>query len=212
MVYRRKYAPRRNRRYRRNYSRSTAATASKALYLAKKANQTELKYNEIVSSLTPTVSVPTITVLSNVAQGTTNNTRIGDIIRPTSIMYHAKYTRASGDLSPSTFIRQIVFRWIGASTPTAADILQAPVTRPMTSFKNQDQTYQSQILSDRTFRLDLGEIEERVVKQKLKLKHFISFTEGASVAQRNQIWVLHLTDATVGPNVTFETRMYFKDK
>lgn len=203
----RRYAkPNGNRRYRKNYRRTNQSLAKKAYALAKKnAKNTELKYHEETNSHATLLNTGVIIGIDNMAQGITNNTRIGDRVSPTSLRMKHNLTWGNANL-----FRLIVFRWISESPAAVTDILQAANA---TSFKSEAARYQSEILYDHTYVKDADKPVIQINK-KFKLSKQISY-DGASgiVPSRNGIYYIALTDVTSASTCTFAggTRLYFKD-
>lgn len=196
----------RRRVYRRR--RSQQSLAKKAYRLAKKAYKLpELKYNSLSYSPTSVLNVGSINELSTVGTGVTDNNRVGNMVKPTSVKY-----RCSLKLNASatdTLVRMIVFRWISEAPAAPTDILQ---TVNITSFKNQDNRYQSQILKDVTFRLSTAEKPEIFIKGSIRTKFPVMYPDGSSVSNKNAIYVLFTSDELVNtPTIAWESRMYFRD-
>lgn len=215
MAYsKRRYRRRPARRYRR-YRRSAA---SKALYLARKANRSELKYHTVaVNSPMPFTSGQFRVSLSNVIQGTGQNQRIGLSITPTSInVQMLMKLNDLGDL-PHT-VRVILFLWraenytVGTGNPPDQDYLQEPT---VTSYKNEQQRFMSKTLYDRAFSLSPNGTRQMRISIKRKLSTLMAYTQDGSYQNRNQLMMLVYTDSNSGnpdPEVTFSTRLYFTDK
>lgn len=197
------------RRRRGNYSKNSYTLAKKAFYLAKKAQVTkELKHNEITGTITAPTSSGSITELSATTQGDTNNTRNGDTIYPTSLALRMKMNiNASAD---STQVRVIIFRWISEAPSGVGNILEST---SITSFKDQNERFQSQFLYDRVFNLNSVNKPELFFSKRIKLTKPISYSEAApGVANRNGIWILIISDEAVNtPTLAYNTRLYFKD-
>lgn len=208
MVYQRR-APRKM--YRKKYVRktSTAAKANKALYLAKKAqNQKELKWINVSSANLNVGITPVLENLSTLAQGFSNNNRDGNVIYPTSIKFRA--TMVMDAAIGSTNIRVIILRWISDTPSGVSDILQSPTIE---SFKSDNDRYSSQILYDRVITLSDGTTSQRYVSIKHRLKGLIAYPETSSIANRNGIWLLMLSNSPDATPVVvdYSSRLYFKD-
>lgn len=191
------------RRYRRkrNYKRRNTSLAKKAYRLAKKAYKApELKYATITGSLTAPSTTGTMQCISLVSQGTTNNTRIGDTVSPTSISMRMKMNlHASATASQ---VRVIVYRWI-SEAPNTASVSDILGTSTISSFKSDDNRYQSEFLMDRVFSLNTDR-PEIYLQRKIKLNKYISFPEGSATPNRNAIYIAILSDeATNTPTLDY---------
>ena len=138
--FKRRYSKRPARRYRR-YRRSVA---SKALYLARKANRTELKYFP-VSVTTPVTFAANkyIQPLSFVPQGTAMTERIGLSMTSTSINIHMLMKLDDLGELPHT-VRVVLFLWrselYAPGSENDSDYLQQA---NVISYKNESQRFQS---------------------------------------------------------------------
>ena len=106
MPYGRRYKKYYRRRRRGNYQ-----LAKKAYRLAKKAYKApELKFHPFTGTITAPTSSGSYEAVSSCAQGTTNNTRIGDKIRATSLYIRGKMNIHAS--ATATQVRFIIFQWI----------------------------------------------------------------------------------------------------
>lgn len=210
MPYGRRYTPYKKRYngYRKPRYSSTRVLAKKALTVAKKAYRLpELKYND--QSIVPTTVSGTgsINELSVMAQGSSNNQRIGDMVKPTSVKYRC--TMKINAAATDTLIRMIIFRWVSEEPSTAADVLANATVQ---SFKSEDKRYQSEILVDRVYRISSVERPELFIKGSVKLNKPISYAGGGNVANRNGIWVLFTSDEAVNtPTIAYQARLFYRD-
>lgn len=202
-----KYGKRRD--YRRKYNSKNQSLAKKAYKLAKKAYKApELKYVNIAGALTAPTTTGTMQLLSNISQGTTNNTRLGDTVKPTSVRIRMKMNLNAS--ATSSQVRIIVFRWVSESpaTSSVADILD---TSTVTSFKADDTRYQSQFLMDRVYTLNTDRPEIFFTK-KIKLYKHISFPGATNTPNRNSIYMAILSDEAVNtPTLAYDTRLFYTD-
>lgn len=212
MAYsRRRYHKRPARRYRR-YRKSTVA--SKALYLARKANRTELKYYTLLRSLP--ITITTGTYLENdmqlIAQGTGPSNRIGLVINPTSI--NVKMLMKLSDLGsfPRT-VRVVIYQWKSETADTSEG--QYLQDNTVTSYKDETKRFQSTTLYDRSFSLSPGGVRQMNITIKRKLKGIISYSgSDNTTANRNRIYMNILQTRVSGdpdPEITYSSRLYYKD-
>ena len=213
MAYsKRRYSKRPARRYRR-YRRSVA---SKALYLARKANKSELKYLTTLQATPITfASNRFFKTLSNVGQGTGQTERIGLSITATSI--NVQMLMKLDDLGelPHT-VRVVLFLWRSEQydvTINDPDYLQSS---SVLAYKNEDIRFQSKTLYDRSFSLSPNGTRQMRISIKRKLSSLMAYTYNTANSQnRNQLVMAIYTDTQSGnpnPLVTFNTRLYFTDK
>lgn len=208
------------RRYRKkNYRRKGRNTslAKKAYRLAKKAYKLpELKYNTDgftwSNGTAPTTGV--LVGLDQISQGTTNNTRIGDTVSPTSLKFKCNLVLSNSNSDNDSMgqqARMIIFRWISEAPASITDVLESTT---INSFKSEDKRYQSEILYDRVFHQN-AEIPVHHIERKLKINKHISYPEGSSVSNRNGIYMLvfgtgtSTTQAT--PPFVLNSRLFYRD-
>ncbi len=158
----------------------------------------------------------TITDVTAIAQGQTENTRIGDAVRLTHIRF--MFLTSNPEAAHSTQ-RCIVFQWKSDSTPVLGDILTtaggaAPVY-PIN--ENKKQLYR--ILYDRTWTMQTlitGIETNRLHERKfLKIKSANVEFEAASTTGTNKIYTLWLSGNAVSapdPVVLGFLQVYYKDK
>lgn len=213
MVYRRRS---RYRRRRPRYRKSVKSVAYRALKVARQAKKMpELKYAPISGSATGTAyNGGHITELSAMSAGTSNNTRVGNQIHPTSIRIRPDWSSSTGFGDTTANVRLIIFRWVSEAPSTgfgnATEILQSA---SLNSFKSEAKRYQSEILYDKTWYQDNADVQMHPPEIKIKLRKPIAYDDaGASTSNRNGIYSLILNDsATTTYNYTFESRLFFRD-
>lgn len=212
MAYsKRRYSRRPARRYRR-YRRSVA---SKALYLARKANKSELKWHTTLVGAPITFSTNRyIRTLSDIAQGTGGNNRVGLVLTPTSI--NLSLLMQLSDLGAmSHSVRVILFLWRTEryDVTTDGDYLQ---TADVLSYKDERKRFMSKTLYDRTFSLSPNGTRQMSISIKRKIKGMMSYSDSVDNTQnKNQLVLAIYTDTKSGdpdPQVTFNSRLYFTDK
>lgn len=165
----------------------------------------------------------TLQCLSLVPQGSTDVTRIGDKLMPTSLDICGHFVLPQTLANrPYSFVRMIIFRWLqdtDDTNPTVSDIVdyagsdQVVLTSPV-----HDKRPDFNILYDSGPKmvsplLTAGQTLHLNLKMRLKLAgKEISFV-GASTSGRNHIYALFLADvpATYNPYVRMFSRLNFKD-
>lgn len=180
--------------------------AVKAYKLAKKAyKMPELKYKP--DGLTSTVlSTGSLIAIDDMAQGTTNNQRIGDTIHPTSVKF--RFNMSKNAAATSSQIRILVFRWISGNPAAVLDVLEAANVQ---SFKSEDNRFKSEILYDKVFRVDTDN-PKYFRTAKVKLNKPISYAGGTTSSNRNGIWIIFLGDEAVNtPTLDWQSRLFYKD-
>jgi len=189
--------------------------ASKALYLAKKANKTELKWHTtLVASPIVFSSNRYIRTLSDIAQGTGGNSRVGLVLTPTSI--NLSLLMQLDDLGTmSHTVRVILFLWRTEkySEISDGDYLQ---TSDVLSYKNEEKRFMSKTLYDRAYSLSPNGTRQMSVSIKRKLSGIMAYgASDANSQNKNQLVLAIYTDTKSGdpdPLVTWNSRLYFTDK
>lgn len=172
--------------------------------------QTEAKF----ADSDVTVSAPidwtgTILPLTNVIQNTTDTGRIGDKIKPLSILWNI-LIQWNGSVTAGTSInvvRIIIFRWkpfFADVAPTPGKILQlvGQINTPHSPLAH-DGRNQFNVIIDKTIVFDVVNSITRVVKGSKKLKgdHFIRYKAASTTNSSNGLYIMYISDAvaTVGP-------------
>lgn len=191
------------------YNTGSAATAKKALSLAKKAIRLpELKWSAVVGAAPTSVAGAGSNIhVINQTVGNTNNERIGDQICPTSINF--RMTVKLGAAATDTLVRMIVYRWFSGAPAGVTSVLQ---TASYQSFTAEDTHKNFQILKDQMITLNSANVPERFLSFKIPYKHKIQFPGGATQANKNGIWVIFISDEAVQtPTISYDARLYFRD-
>lgn len=190
---------------RRKYRKQSLA--KKAYTLAKKAYKLpELKYLDILGSFSSISGTGQIGRMDTVPQGTTNNTRIGDTIKPTSLKY--RITMKLNAAATDTLVRMIFFRWVSEDPTNLSDV----ITPTIVGMKSEDLRYQSQIMYDRVFSLSTSQKTEIFLKGSLKIPKFISYPQASNASNRNSIYVGFVSDEAVNqPVITTQMRLFYRD-
>lgn len=198
---------RRKRTYRRPASANQKAT--KALALVKKVQRkSELKMFPYSISTTANYSNGISYPLHLMGQGSTNSTRIGNVISPTSIVVKPNWSLIN---PTTTSFRMILFQWKTGlpAALTATDILEAA---SLSAFKSEANRYQSSILYDKTFYRENYDVTRFPVMIKRKLKGIMAYNDSGGLdATKNGIYLCILANTTSVIPMEIQTRLYYRD-
>ncbi len=197
-----------NKRYpRKRYNKNSYSLARRAYAMAKK-NQTskELKYvTTVFDNLVGTAG--SLTNVSVIGLGNTNNDREGNVINPTSIKLRIDMTL--NPASSDVLIRVIIFQWITENPLNISDYLQ---TVSIESFKSDVKRFESRTLYDNVFRLSNSGTKTFFTTIKRKMNGYITYPDANTNANRGQTFVALLSDDNENkPTVIFNSRLYFRD-
>lgn len=138
------------------------------------------KYKDTISNNIDCDSTPVVTKIPMPAQGSTDDDRLGDRIRVSSVRCHL-YTRFTNTNSAHRFI---VFQWLvddGTTTPTAADIFE-DTSKPLNSMYNVNGSSKYRILLDKRYANTSGVASSSKLHQYLLRPAVakVRFNEGAT--------------------------------
>lgn len=158
-------------------------------------------------------STVTTTPITDIGVGTTNITRIGNIIQPTSIsLVINSFIPITGD--QTNFIRFILFQWKDdtgeTGPPLIGNILQ---TAFPASIYNNNQRSSFKILFDKIIPMSLSGPNAKTMKFTIRKKLLpIKYTTGATDGI-NKIFVMEISDSTtvVHPVTDWYLRVRFTD-
>lgn len=201
------YAKKRN--YRRKYRRNNTTLAKKAYYLAKKAQaQKELKwYEESIVDSTPDTT-GSVQEIFNPAVGSTNNSREGNVVYPTSLKIRSVLTMHAS--ATATRVRVLVYSFKCGTSTALTDVLTGS---SINAFKSDDNRYNSSIIYDRTIQLNVNSPERQLnLTLRKKISKFISFADGAATSKSHGLFMILLSDESTNvPSYSGNIRTYFKD-
>ena len=193
MPYRKRRYRRRRRRYRK---KSTKAVAHRALNLAKKvAFASEVKYHDVaINSLVDWDGAGPID-LANISQGFSDNNRIGDQIRITSINFKwICYNLNSG----CSYVRVIVIRDTQDAISDINQVLQQTGNLP--SFQSHyvhDIRPQYSVMFDKYFHIDNVKQDSSAQRWYKKLNFKVQYVASStSVISKNQIKAFAISDVS----------------
>lgn len=205
--------------YKRYYKRRPYGKPSKNF--SKKVNkvvmkQSEKKYWDVATTAVSVDITGSITDLTSIAQGDTDQTRDGDQLYLRSIKGKAQIQVAD----TTNIVRFIIFQWymdtnVVGSAPTVSQILQSVGTAigPMSGY-NHDGRYNFRILYDRTCFLDTTDKVQCGLQWYINkgLRRKMQFHGGAT-GGKNKIYLLLLSDsgAATHPSVAYYNRTAYSD-
>lgn len=146
----------------------------------------------------------TIASLTNIAQSagaSTDTTRIGDTITPTSLQFNllVKCGKAATLTDSVNAFRMVIFRWkpaYGSVAPTTLTILQSnglyySAHGPFI----HDQRQQFEVLYDKKILLDYVNKPYQVINGSIALKKKIQYVAGSTTNQQGGLYCLWISDA-----------------
>lgn len=219
--YRRRYAPRRRRNYRRKprYAKPSkfvtyANTAMQALSLAKYVVglvNVERKFKDIAHSDTVTLT-PQYFYLTDINQGDTDVSRDGNQVRLKSIQFKGQLTWNSGSMDTQR-VRMLLVRKkdTNGSNPGSNDIL---VGDAIDDYYAKNEIFNYQILIDKTYSLSEQKpiINIKWFKKQSAIMRYSTSGEAVVSQQRNGYFVMFLsTDSTTPPTFIGSSRATFID-
>lgn len=226
-MYRRPYYSRRRvsnrkRYYKKRYN-TTYKKANYAYYKTKQlSNQQELKCFQLLDvAYGSNNATPLVSDLTRVTQGTDVQSRIGNVVNPTSLKLRIDVIGEGTELAGNK-LRVVVFIWKGSDTPVAERIIQGSTGQDkINGFKSLQDRFESKFLWDRTYSLNpLYPSKYIKVNCKIPKRYPISYRINSSVQtpyQANGIYVMMFFGAedpggTVSVwQLDFDSRLYFKD-
>lgn len=199
----------RRKRMHRKYNNSSVA--QKALSLAKKnARKCELKmHNTDILETAVNYSTGVLYPLDKLGRGTTNNTRVGNVLTPTSVVLRPNWPVIIGSGSHS--YRMILFQWKNG-TPAPFNGTSVLEAAQMAAFKNETLRYASKILWDRTFYYENADVTKYPTFIKKKLSGIISYEAVTDdLTNKNGLYLLVLANTTALIPMDIQARLYYKD-
>jgi hypothetical protein len=181
---------------------------------------TEPKFFDTLSLANSIGAGATLIEISEVPQGDTQSSRVGDFIQPLKLIFNYSLYTVNSDIV--TTVRIIFFRWIpsnGLVAPVLANILQSPSSSNVLSHFNFQTQDNYRILWDRQYQAS-GITVAPTVNSNFggtgiviagKLPE-IEFTPG-TLQGTNNLYLLAISDSalTPFPILNFSTRLYYED-
>lgn len=211
---------RRTRMGRRRRSKNTMVTRAFATKVHRVIRQTaEKKYYSFSSNTAPISDLGTLLRLTEVAQGTTDVTRIGDQLTIRSLQFNFSALVADS----TNLLRLVIFQWFEqtGTIPTYPDMSQILIDtgsgRAVFSPYSHDYRYDFKVLFDRTYVLD--GVQVPVITRKIFIKRFppkhrkIQFVGASNTNYTNGLFALLVSDsaAATHPTVTYSGKFNFSD-
>lgn len=186
------------------YTKKKAVTVKDVKRIVKEYEKSvsENKYSDITSTLASLDYNGQSVDVSSVAQGTTDSTRIGDQLKPTSLRL-AYWLNGE---SFSSIVRVIVFRWLpdtGLGVPSVANILQhyGSALGVLSPFIH-DTRSQFNILYDKVHKVSNSGGSELVhVDATIKTAKLIQYN-AAGVTGLGRIYAIFITDRVLATSCT----------
>jgi len=172
---------------------------------------TELKYQNSITANTGLSTTATMYQITNIAQGTTDVTRVGDRLK--LVKSYMRGVVYCGDVS--NIVRFIIFQWFPNSTPVAVDILLpgSSGAYDWTSQYNHDLRQEFKVLYDKTWTLvgngsaataPYTSAYQACFQATLKPRHTELQYSGGGTTGTNQIWWMALSDSSAPTHPTIE--------
>lgn len=172
----------------------------------------ELKYLNIVQPQLSLNTTPNIQLMTNLGQGTTDNTRIGDRAQFTSL--HMKLFGGTGTATEA-FCRFMIFQWKPFSVPTAAQLLLLGTggVENLTSQLNHDFRSQYKVLYDRTFNLIATADNQRFYTEftVIPKQKNIGWNAATSAAGSGTGLIYFMIVSDQDPYIYFTAKLHFRD-
>lgn len=200
----------------RRSKRSAAATANKALAIAKKTQRrVELKHWDQVENTTTILDDGTVpTALCSPVQGDAPNQRDGDSVFVTSVDIRGSILMASLDI-----VRVVVYTWNAGASTLPSDVFQnTNSATAVFTHKDWDGRFRSNFLLDKVIcPLGYDSNTNREVPFHFRVKgmnHRVRMANGGIVPENGQIYIVFMSNQAVSaeaPTVSWRSRVIFKD-
>jgi hypothetical protein len=207
--------------------RRTGYAANKRI-LSVIGRMAEKKYFDVSSAANNVTFNGTIASLSDVTQGTTDITRVGDKLTMNSV--ELKFFAVPGTATLYSVVRLVVFLWRDDTTPTVNDLMQAGAGTSMLPLSplDHDDRAKRKILYDKYFTMtydnyganQYGANAIKVFKTFMDLKKWnlrdrtVSYFAGGT-AGFNKIWIFYGSTNGTGANqpvsLSYYSRINFTD-
>lgn len=175
----------------------------------------EKKYLAFRSTYPPSTT-PYLLKLSEVTQGITDVSRIGDRLHIKSLQFNYTITTPNA----ANVVRVIIFQWFNTTNtayPAASDVLLDTATYPWLSPYAHDRRLEFRILYDKTHILESANqniVRQKVFIKKIPNKHRVmQFIGATSTAYVNGLFALLISDqaAATFPTLNYSGKFNFTD-
>lgn len=177
-------------------------------------NEQELKFHVVPGLSLGVDTTGTVTDLTNIPQGTTDEYRIGDKVYLRSLRLNYQIKAADS----VNYMRVAVFQWTDNTTadPTPTDLLQNVATYPIISpwYHDRIQAGVIKVLYDKVHYLDSDDSEAiAFVKINRGLRRHVQYVGGGPQGV-NKLYLFTISDSGVvsHPTITYYTKLQFTDK
>jgi len=177
-------------------------------------NASELKFFEVQVPITP-IAIAGCVSLSNVPQGVTDQTRVGDSLQPTSIKIRFILDFAPYVPGDASLVRFVLFQWRAddnLTVPTVNNVFLTGAALDNVAYNLvHDQRNQIKVLFDRTYTLSSeGSNATKIISINYR-KHMLPIKfNGGGITGSRKIYLVTTFSGTQ-PNLTRVTRMHFRD-
>lgn len=148
--------------------------------------------------------------LSDIDQGVTDSTRIGDQVMLKFIEFN--YWAITG--SANSILRVILFQWLDVSVPTIGDVLittGGSAVSPLSHF-NQDEVPSRKIISDDLFYLNAVDKTNFVKSIKMKVPNELCQFEGGTTDGRGKVYYLAISSSNANlPTFGYASKLTYSD-
>lgn len=171
--------------------------------------RSERKHYQTTANSTQNNSA-TITSISNIPQGDTDETRDGDQLRISSVELNYELIGADA----TNLFRVMLFQWFDDSTPTVTDVLTSAIDAILQTYR-RDTRRMFRVLYDHTHPLSLNSSNEVLVRFKRFTRGFrrkIQYQAGGTTGI-NKLYILLVSDSGVAsdPAYIYKTRVNYTD-
>lgn len=174
-----------------------------------KQEKPEMHHLDVAAiSVTPSSTVPTVTVLNDVAEGLTNQDRIGAAITMLSVSLRLGITQNISATFTRTRLVVVYDRFPNGTDPAYTDVF---TVSGINAFRNLNNTGRFVIVYNRIFQTSDANTEELPVIINRKLfKKRTQFVSGTVTCQRGGLYLMCATDeGTNAPTVSGASRVMF---
>lgn len=196
------------RRYKKKSTRQLALTALKMV--RKEVQSPELKYHTTIATSQVVPDNGVIVNLSLVSQGVTDSTRVGDSLTMIKSKWNAQLNRGSQD----TVVRVILFIDNDNTIASPTDFWQTVgFATSALGQKRHDKRFNSKVLYDRLFNLDIYN-PQSIVNWDIKINKNTQYQGGSTTVESNclKVFLISQIPITFGePLITYSHRLLFKD-
>ncbi len=198
MVYKRRFKKRR-------YKKKGRMSLNRRVKKIMDKNSEKQYYSFGISASNLLQASPSNTVVSNIAQGTGFDNRVGNQLKPFSmkVLYQCEL---NASVQPRTAIRFMIIQTLANGQPNGL-----PTNTYHLNPSLSDASNKYKILYDRTHQLSAGVSE--MINRTFSLRNLrrITFDENTTVARFGQVFVYVLTDNGVANGVSFRasTRIHY---